>query len=88
LLLTALGVDARVKLEPRASSTTSKVAHSTPDDPTQTGTISTCNKWYDVVSGDTCASVEVAFGITPAQFLAWNVCILQANFLDFAFCYF
>jgi len=78
VLFTALGVDAGAKLKPRAS-TTSAVAHSTPDDPTQTGTISTCNKWYDVVLGDTCASVEAAFGITSAQFLAWNVCILLAG---------
>ncbi|KAJ5933735.1 carbohydrate-binding module family 50 protein [Penicillium verhagenii] len=42
------------------------------DDPTQTGTISTCNLWYDVASGDTCSSVEEAFGITSEQFIAWN----------------
>ncbi|OIW22890.1 hypothetical protein CONLIGDRAFT_719454 [Coniochaeta ligniaria NRRL 30616] len=45
---------------------------STPSGPTQTGTISTCNKWYLVQSGDTCATVESKFGITLAQFLAWN----------------
>ncbi|PYH98159.1 hypothetical protein BO71DRAFT_282154, partial [Aspergillus ellipticus CBS 707.79] len=43
-----------------------------PDDPTQTGTISTCDRWYDVVDGDTCASVEATFGITADEFLAWN----------------
>ncbi|KAK3933515.1 hypothetical protein QBC46DRAFT_326379 [Diplogelasinospora grovesii] len=43
-----------------------------PDKPTQTGTISTCNEWYDVVSGDTCSGVASSFGITLAQFLQWN----------------
>ncbi|KAJ5667621.1 hypothetical protein N7507_003485 [Penicillium longicatenatum] len=54
------------KIAKRATGITS------PDDPTQTGTISTCNLWYDIVDGDTCASVEEAFGITSEQFLAWN----------------
>jgi hypothetical protein len=45
----------------------------TADLPTQTGIASNCNKFYDVVSGDNCAIVEAAFGITSEQFLAWNV---------------
>lgn len=47
--------------------------HSSADEPTQTGTICNCNQWYDIVTGDTCASVEAAFGITNDQFIAWNV---------------
>jgi LysM repeat protein len=47
-------------------------ALTSPDKPTQTGTISTCNRWYDVISGDSCYSVETTFGITHAQFLSWN----------------
>jgi LysM repeat protein len=54
-----------------------KTANTTPDKPTQTGTISTCNKWYDVVSGDTCGIVEQAFSITHAQFIAWNPAVSQ-----------
>jgi LysM repeat protein len=54
-----------------------KTAKTTPDKPTQTGTISTCNKWYDVVSGDSCGTVEQAFGITHAQFIAWNPAVSQ-----------
>jgi hypothetical protein len=53
--------------------TVSPTFHTTADKPTQTGIPSNCNKFYDVVANDTCDSVEKAFGITPAQFLAWNV---------------
>lgn len=48
--------------------------HTTPDLPTQTGIPANCNKYYDVVSGDTCSAVETSFAITHPQFLAWNVC--------------
>ncbi|KAH0531134.1 hypothetical protein TsFJ059_000005, partial [Trichoderma semiorbis] len=54
------------ELKVRATSWTS------PNDPQQTGTVANCDLWYDVVSGDTCATIESAFGITLAQFLAWN----------------
>ncbi|PQE17035.1 hypothetical protein CJF30_00003757 [Rutstroemia sp. NJR-2017a BBW] len=47
-------------------------SYTTPDDPTQTGTIATCNLWYDVVENDSCESIEEAFGITSSEFLAWN----------------
>ncbi|KAL1867742.1 hypothetical protein VTK73DRAFT_4027 [Phialemonium thermophilum] len=43
-----------------------------PTGPQQTGTISSCNKWYTVVAGDSCSTVAADFGITVAQFLAWN----------------
>lgn len=52
--------------------TSSRVALSSPDEPTMTGTISTCDKWYDVVPNDTCDAVAQSFGITLSQFLAWN----------------
>lgn len=50
---------------------------STADLPTQTGTISTCDAWYDVVTGDSCESIEAAFNITHAEFLYWNVSVLH-----------
>ncbi|EOD48364.1 hypothetical protein UCRNP2_4885 [Neofusicoccum parvum UCRNP2] len=40
--------------------------------PTQTGQPSNCNAWYIAQSGDSCASVENAYLISDAQFLAWN----------------
>ncbi|KAL1895036.1 hypothetical protein Sste5346_005456 [Sporothrix stenoceras] len=45
---------------------------STPAGLTQTGTIVTCNKWYLVQKGNSCATVTHQFGITLALFLAWN----------------
>ncbi|PCG90418.1 hypothetical protein PENOC_102090 [Penicillium occitanis (nom. inval.)] len=50
--------------------TSSRVALSSPDEPAMTGTISTCNEWYDVVANDTCDAVAESFGITLSQFLA------------------
>ncbi|KAJ5757764.1 uncharacterized protein N7511_006458 [Penicillium nucicola] len=40
--------------------------------PTQTGIPSNCSKYYVAQSGDDCATVAAAYGITEAQFLAWN----------------
>jgi LysM repeat protein len=34
--------------------------------------ISTCDKYYQVASGDGCASIETAEGITAAEFALWN----------------
>ncbi|KAK3901605.1 hypothetical protein C8A05DRAFT_34695 [Staphylotrichum tortipilum] len=44
----------------------------TPPAPTFTGSPSSCNKWYVIASGDTCAAVETKFGISHADFIAWN----------------
>lgn len=46
---------------------------STADLPTQSGTVCNCNKWYDVVKGDSCATIVSTLGITLADFLKWNV---------------
>jgi hypothetical protein len=43
-----------------------------PTAPQQTGTVSGCRLWYNIVSGDTCAKVASSFGIPVSQFLAWN----------------
>lgn len=63
---------------------------STPAGPTQTGTIATCNKWYLVQKGNSCATVTRQFGITLAQFLAWNPAVSSdctANFWGgYAYC--
>ncbi|OQD79193.1 hypothetical protein PENANT_c058G01175 [Penicillium antarcticum] len=40
--------------------------------PTQTGIPSNCSEYYVAKSGDDCATVAAAYGITEAQFLAWN----------------
>lgn len=45
---------------------------STPPGPTFTGSPANCNKWYLVKSGDNCDTVAGKFGISRAQFLAWN----------------
>ncbi|KAK3935764.1 hypothetical protein QBC46DRAFT_42828 [Diplogelasinospora grovesii] len=70
LILALVGTSAAADIRVRA--TASKTAFTSPNAPTQTGTISSCNEWYDVVTGDSCSSVASAFGITLAQFLAWN----------------
>ncbi|OQE08182.1 hypothetical protein PENVUL_c010G01802 [Penicillium vulpinum] len=57
------------------TTTTSVPAASTPEAPTQTGIASDCNKYYTSQDGDTCDKVAAEFGITTAQFLAWNPAI-------------
>ncbi|WYZ35425.1 hypothetical protein EsH8_X_000072 [Colletotrichum jinshuiense] len=52
----------------RAPSTTT--APTSPG-PTHSGQPSNCNKWHVVTRGD-CATVEALYGLTHAQFLAWN----------------
>jgi spore germination protein YaaH len=72
-------------LHQRAAITTSSAsALSSPDKPTLTGTISNCNQWYDVISGDSCWSITQAFGITQDQFETWNTavgdsCVVQVG---------
>ncbi|KAK4031910.1 hypothetical protein C8A01DRAFT_41650 [Parachaetomium inaequale] len=61
-----------------------------PDKPQQTGIVSNCNLWYDVVAGDTCDTIPVAFGITRAQFLSWNPAVssdcTQNFWVGYAYC--
>lgn len=45
---------------------------STPNAPTMTGPAPDCNKWHTIVSGESCGTVEQAFGITHQQFISWN----------------
>ncbi|KAL3486232.1 hypothetical protein BJX62DRAFT_228928 [Aspergillus germanicus] len=40
--------------------------------PTQPGMVSDCNGFHEVVSGDTCASIAQAAGISLSWFTAWN----------------
>jgi hypothetical protein len=40
--------------------------------PTPTDTVSGCQEFYTVISGDDCSSIVAEFGITLAQFYAWN----------------
>ncbi|KAK4465898.1 LysM domain-containing protein [Cladorrhinum samala] len=55
----------------------------TPPGPTFTGSPSNCNRWYQIASGDTCTTVVAKFGITHAEFTAWNPAVSSdctANF--------
>lgn len=52
----------------KATSTTSVTAPG----PTQTGIISTCNKYAEAVSGDGCETFASEHGITATQLYAWN----------------
>jgi LysM repeat protein len=45
---------------------------STIPSPLQPGTFDNCTQYHEVVSGDSCAAIESAAGITSAQFAAWN----------------
>ncbi|EIN13197.1 hypothetical protein PUNSTDRAFT_128887 [Punctularia strigosozonata HHB-11173 SS5] len=52
---------------------TTTTATSVAASPTASGTITTsCDMYYIVISGDSCAVIDDRFGITFAQFQAWN----------------
>ncbi|RDW72383.1 uncharacterized protein DSM5745_07555 [Aspergillus mulundensis] len=40
--------------------------------PTQPGVSCSCKKWHKVVSGDTCASIQIEYNISVANFNKWN----------------
>jgi len=40
--------------------------------PTQGGLVGNCKTFAPVISGDSCISIETAYGISASQFLAWN----------------
>jgi LysM repeat protein len=40
--------------------------------PTQTGMVTNCNKFYDVVSGDGCYSIAQSYSIPLNSFYSWN----------------
>lgn len=48
-----------------------------PTSPVQTGQPSNCDKWYTIVSGDSCSSVEQMFFITHTQFRQWNPAVSE-----------
>ncbi|KAH0525992.1 hypothetical protein TsFJ059_009377 [Trichoderma semiorbis] len=62
-----------------ASSTTTRVSTTTTSGngiitptPTQSGMVSNCDAFYKVVSGDGCADIATAYGISLNNFYAWN----------------
>lgn len=57
--------------------------------PAQSGTVSSCDEYYTVVSGDTCSKIETKFGITFAQLHQWNTAIgndCQSLWVGYAVC--
>ncbi|KAI9823660.1 MAG: hypothetical protein M1826_007678 [Phylliscum demangeonii] len=75
-----------------ASGTTSVSSTATgagPTSPTQTGITSRCVKFYTVVAGDQCATIQTQFGITFAQLYQWNPAIgaqCQSLWVGYAVC--
>ncbi|KAJ6003520.1 hypothetical protein N7451_006067 [Penicillium sp. IBT 35674x] len=72
-----LWVDDYVCVDTVASKSTASVATSSSDQvstpyPIQTGMTSTCDEFYLVVSGDTCATIASSYSISLDDFYAWN----------------
>ncbi|OGM49704.1 putative muramidase [Aspergillus bombycis] len=68
-----------------ATTTTSSEKH----EPTQPGIPSNCDKFHLVGPGDQCDTIEAKYGITDAQFKAWNPSINPACtnlWLDYYVC--
>lgn len=71
------------KLLPLALAIGALAQETRPSGPTQPGTASNCQSWYTIKSGDSCYSVETAFGITHAQFLKWNPAVSKDCLTNF-----
>ncbi|KAH6645532.1 hypothetical protein BKA67DRAFT_526685, partial [Truncatella angustata] len=74
-----------------ATTTTSSTASAvTTPGPTMSGTAADCNLYHLATAGDTCSSIETAYGITSDEFLEWNPAIssdCSSNFwIDEAYC--
>jgi LysM repeat protein len=61
-----------ITLTTTSSTTTTSSATVTGPTPQQTGIIANCNKYHLVESGDGCASIATAYGISLPNFYAWN----------------
>lgn len=59
----------------RTSSATAPATATSSIARTQSGIASNCNKFYNVVQGDSCARIESTYGITFAQLYQWNPAI-------------
>ncbi|KAL4769216.1 hypothetical protein BDW60DRAFT_195675 [Aspergillus nidulans var. acristatus] len=57
-----------IKTTTTATTTTSSSKY----EPTQPGVPSNCDKFHLVASGDQCDTIEAKYGISDAQFKAWN----------------
>lgn len=69
-------------------STTTTSAAAVPTD-NMPDIVSNCNKFYKIASGDTCATIESAKGVTDADFKKWNPYINSACtnlWLDYNVC--
>ena len=57
-----------LKTTTKGTSTTSSSKY----EPTQPGVPANCDKFHLVAAGDQCDTIEAKYGITDAQFKAWN----------------
>ena len=73
LLLQLLSTSAATTL---ATTTTSSKKY----EPTQPGVPPNCDKFHLVAAGDQCDTIEAKYGITDAQFKAWNPSINSGMF--------
>lgn len=61
---------------PSSSATATAISSTaSPNGHTQAGTVSNCNLYHTVVSGDSCDHIEITYGISFAQLYEWNPAI-------------
>jgi LysM repeat protein len=63
-----------------AQPSTTSSAPTPSNSPTLPGAVSNCNKWYKIVSGDTCEKIAAKNTITVDQFRSWNTQINTSTF--------
>ncbi|KAI8946257.1 hypothetical protein F4801DRAFT_565163 [Xylaria longipes] len=62
----------------KTTTTTTKTVTSDPHSPSQSGLAKNCNKFYEVVGGDTCNKITSQYSISLDQFRTWNPSIDSA----------
>jgi len=70
-----IGFTPTLKPSTTAAPTSTKVTPTngiTTPTPTQSGMVGNCDAFYKVVKNDGCEAIALKYGITPAQFYAWN----------------
>jgi LysM repeat protein len=67
---------------PTTTSTQVTTTTAAANQPQNSGTVSNCSKFYKVVSGDGCDSIDAKFSISFDQFRSWNPAVNSGTYID------
>ncbi|KAL5387455.1 hypothetical protein PMIN02_008148 [Paraphaeosphaeria minitans] len=73
----------------RTMSTPATPVSSATHGPTQSGIVADCTRFHTVVDGDTCGAILTTYGLSLAQFYAWNPAVgseCTGMWLSYSYC--